>query len=300
MPDLRAKFKQAYLSKEMYLMLLPAVLYLIIFVFYPIVKGVTISLQDFTFINDSKFIGFDNYQRMLFQEKDFWRAFQNTLIFAFWNAFLGVVLPCLLSIMLCELRGSMFKKFTQTMLYLPNLFSWVIVGSTFMFLLSPTVGPVNYLVKIMGNEPIYFFGKPEWARTLIIFLNQWKITGFGIIIYLATLVGIPPEQYEAAEIDGANRFQKVLYVTIPSLKNTVKVMIMLNIMGMFLLFDPIYVLQNPITMQETDVLMTYIYRTSITKLDLSYGAAVSVFISVIALVMTLIAKKLTGYGIEND
>ncbi len=300
MPQLRAKLKQAYLSKEMYLMLLPAVLYLIIFVFYPIVKGITISLQDFTFINDSKFIGFDNYRRMLFQEKDFWRAFQNTLIFAFWNAFLGVVLPCLLAIMLCELQGSLFKRFTQTMLYLPNLFSWVIVGSTFMFLLSPTVGPVNYLVKAMGHEPVYFFGKPELARTLIIFLNQWKITGFGIIIYLATLVGIPPEQYEAAEIDGANRLQKVLYITVPSLKNTVKVMVMLNIMGMFLLFDPIYVLQNPITMQETDVLMTYIYRTSITKLDLSYGSSVSVFISVIALIMTLIAKKLTGYGVEND
>lgn len=292
------RLKKTTSNLALYSMLLPTLIYLAVFVFYPLVRGIPMSFQNFSFVGASKWVGLANYIKM-FKDAEFWRAFQNTMYFALWNTVLGVVLPCALSIMLCEFKSPKLKSFTQTVLYLPNLFSWVVIGSTFMLLLSPTVGAVNYIIKLCGYEPIYFFGKTNIARPLILFINQWKITGFGIIIYLAALVSISPELFEAASIDGAGRFQKIRLITIPCLKNTVKVMIMLNVMGMFLLFDPIYVLGNPITLRETDVLMTYIYRTSITKMNLSYGATVSVFISLIALTATLIVKKISHFGLEE-
>lgn len=290
--------KKIWRNRDLYLMLAPILFYLLLFVFWPIIQGVVMSFQDFTFINDSDFIGVEHY-RAMFKDKSFWNAFRNTLVFAFFNVVLGVLLPCILAITLSEIANGVFRRFTQTVLYIPNLFSWVVVGSAFMMLLSPSTGPLNYLISQLGGEPVYFFGKADLSKPLILFINQWKITGYGIIIYLAAIVGISPEQYEAAEMDGANRFQKVLHITFPNLMNTIKVMVMLNIMGMFMLFDPVYVLQNEVTREANDVLMTYIYRTGILKLNLGYGAAISVFISAFTFVVTVVAKKLTGYGFEE-
>lgn len=282
-----------------YFMLLPAVLYLIIFCYYPIFGGIEMSFRDVLInSNEKNYIGFENY-RNIFNDKYFWSAFRNTFIFAFWNCLLGVVLSGVTAIMLNEIRSSLTRRFIQTSIYLPNLLSWVVVGSSFMFMLSPTVGPVNQIIQMCGKEPFYFFGDISIARFLIIFINQWKITGYGVIIYMAAIIGISSEQYEAAIIDGVSRFQQIVYITIPNLSNTIKVMLMLNVMGMFQLFDPIYILSNRITQNNTDVVMTYIYRTSLAKIDLGPGAAASVFISVIALVFTLISKKITKFGLEE-
>ena len=294
----RLKSKRIKQNIANYVMLFPAIAYILIFSFYPIFSGVIMSFNDVRITGASTFNGVANYEKV-FADPAFWSALKNTFIFAFWNCFYGVFLSLAVAILLNEVRRTTMKKFIQTVIYLPNLLSWVVVGSSFVFLLSPTVGPVNQVLKSMGNEAINFFSEIGIARGLIIFINQWKITGYGVVIYLAALVGISQDQYEAAILDGAGRFEQIWYVTIPNLKNTILTMVMLNVTGMFQLFDPIYVLGNRITQPNTDVIMTYVYRTSLGKLRLGTGAAASVTLMVIALTFTLVTKKLTNYGSEE-
>lgn len=294
----RLKSKRIKQNIANYVMLFPAIAYILIFSFYPIFSGVIMSFNDVRITGASTFNGVANYEKV-FADPAFWSALKNTFIFAFWNCFYGVFLSLAVAILLNEVRRTTMKKFIQTVIYLPNLLSWVVVGSSFVFLLSPTVGPVNQVLKSMGHEAINFFSEIGIARGLIIFINQWKITGYGVVIYLAALVGISQDQYEAAILDGAGRFEQIWYVTIPNLKNTILTMVMLNVTGMFQLFDPIYVLGNRITQPNTDVIMTYVYRTSLGKLRLGTGAAASVTLMVIALTFTLVTKKLTNYGSEE-
>lgn len=294
----RLKSKRIKQNIANYVMLFPAIAYILIFSFYPIFSGVIMSFNDVRITGASTFNGVANYEKV-FADPAFWSALKNTFIFAFWNCFYGVFLSLAVAILLNEVRRTTMKKFIQTVIYLPNLLSWVVVGSSFVFLLSPTVGPVNQVLKSMGHEAINFFSEIGIARGLIIFINQWKITGYGVVIYLAALVGISQDQYEAAILDGAGRFEQIWYVTIPNLKNTILTMVMLNLTGMFQLFDPIYVLGNRITQPNTDVIMTYVYRTSLGKLRLGTGAAASVTLMVIALTFTLVTKKLTNYGSEE-
>lgn len=294
----RLKSKRIKQNIANYVMLFPAIAYILIFSFYPIFSGVIMSFNDVRITGASTFNGVANYEKV-FADPAFWSALKNTFIFAFWNCFYGVFLSLAVAILLNEVRRTTMKKFIQTVIYLPNLLSWVVVGSSFVFLLSPTVGPVNQVLKSMGHEAINFFSEIGIARGLIIFINQWKITGYGVVIYLAALVGISQDQYEAAILDGAGRFEQIWYVTIPNLKNTILTMVMLNVTGMFQLFDPIYVLGNRITQPNTDVIMTYVYRTSLGKLRLGTGSAASVTLMVIALTFTLVTKKLTNYGSEE-
>lgn len=295
---LSRKRRQVVSNIPNYIMLLPAVAYIIVFCFYPIVSGLIMSFYDIKITGSRTFTGLANF-KAIFADPNFWAALKNTFVFAFWNCVFGVLLSLAVAILLNEIRNIIAKRFIQTIIYLPNLLSWVVVGSSFMFLLSPTVGPVNKVLQAMGYEAINFFSKTDIARGLIIFINQWKITGYGVIIYTAALVGISSDQYEAATLDGASRFQQIWYVTIPNLKNTIITMVMLNVMGMFQLFDPIYVLSNRVTMGQTDVVMTYIYRTSLAKIRLGTGAAASAVLTVIALAFTLATKKITKFGFED-
>lgn len=281
-----------------YIMLAPAIIYIVVFGFYPVISGVKMSFYDIKLVGGGTFIGLGNFKKLI-QDPAFWSALKNTFIFAFWNCLLGVVLSLAVAILLNEIRKIIVRRLVQTVIYLPNLLSWVVVGSSFMFLLSPTVGPVNQILQKFGQEAIYFFGETSIARALIIFINQWKITGYGVVIYMAALVGISTDQYECATLDGANRFQQIWYITIPNLQGTIMTMLMLNVMGMFQLFDPIYVMSNRITQSQTDVLMTYIYRTSLGKAKLGPGAAASTILMLIALAFTLVTKKITNYGVDD-
>ena len=295
---LSRKRRQIISNIPNYIMLFPAIAYIIVFCFYPIVSGLIMSFYDIKITGSRAFTGLANFNT-IFADPNFWSALKNTFVFAFWNCVFGVLLSLAVAILLNEIRNIFAKRFIQTVIYLPNLLSWVVVGSSFMFLLSPTVGPVNKVLQAMGYEAVNFFSKTDIARGLIIFINQWKITGYGVIIYTAALVGISSDQYEAATLDGAGRFQQIWYVTIPNLKNTIITMVMLNVMGMFQLFDPIYVLSNRVTMGQTDVVMTYIYRTSLAKIRLGTGAAASAVLTVIALIFTLVTKKVTKFGFDD-
>ena len=286
-------------NRSLYIMLSISVAFMLLFVYYPFVQGIRIAFFDFSFISESKFIGLTHFKKLLSDEK-FINAFGNTIIFGVFNCFLGVVLPAAMAVLLNEVSFKAPKRIFQTIIYLPTLFSWVIIGSIFVLLLSPTVGPVNALLEHLGIEPIYFFAEEKLAKPLFIILGQWKSVGFGLIVYLAAITGIDQTLYEAAEVDGATRFKKIIHITIPCIKTTMKMMLMFGIIGILSLFDQVFVLNNGMINREVNVVMTYIYGTGIAQLKLGYAAAAGLVVGAVTLTFTLISKRLLKFGFESE
>lgn len=280
----------------LYLLILPAIVYFILFAYGPVVDGANISFQNYRLVGESEFIGLDNYQRV-FDTAGFWRVFRNTLILGLSNVVLTAFIPMVLAIMLNEVMFSPWKRFVQTILYLPHLFSWVVVGGIWIFILSPNGGIINSIRGLFGAEPVYYLVKENLARSLYIGVNLWKQAGYVCILYLAAIAGINPELYEAAMIDGAGGFKRAVYITLPELLRTLKVVLLLNVMGALRIFDQIYVMRNEVVAPKVDVLMYYVYQRGLEQFDLGYAAAVSMFIFVITLVVTLISRRVMRYSV---
>lgn len=286
-------------NTSLYLMLLPAVAFLLLFVYYPFASGIRLAFMDVNLVtNSSEFVGLSHFKK-LFSDRDFTNALWNTVVFGVINVALGIILPAGMALLLNEVRSPRSKKFFQVIIYLPSLFSWVVIGAMFQLLLSPTTGPINMLIQKLGGEPIYFFAKPEIAKLLFILLAHWKGVGYGVIVYLAAITGIDPTLYEAAELDGAGRWRKMIHVTLPGIFGTTKTMFMFAVIGILSLFDQVLVLNNGIINEEVNVVMTYIYGTGIQQLKLGYAAAASLVTGVITLVLTLSSKKALKFGFEE-
>jgi putative aldouronate transport system permease protein len=280
----------------LYLLIFPAVAYFILFAYLPVIDGANISLQNYRLVGESEYIGFQNYLRV-FETAGFWRVFRNTVILGFSNVILTAFIPMFLAMMLNEVMFSPWKRFVQTILYLPHLFSWVVVGGIWIFILAPNGGIVNSILGLFGAEPVFFLVKENLARSLYIGINLWKQAGYVCILYLAAIAGINPELYEAAMIDGAGGFKRAMYITLPELARTLKVVLLLNVMGALRIFDQIYVMRNEVVAPKVDVLMYYVYQRGLEQFDLGYAAAVSVFIFLITLVVTLISRRVMRYSV---
>lgn len=280
----------------LYVLILPAVMYFILFAFLPVAEGANISFQNYRFVGESEYIGFQNYQRV-FETAGFWRVFRNTVILGFSNVLLTAFIPMLLALMLNEVMFSPWKRFVQTILYLPHLFSWVVVGGIWIFILAPNGGIVNSIRGLFGADPVFFLVKENLARSLYIGINLWKQAGFVCILFLAAIAGINPELYEAAMIDGAGGFMRAMYITVPELLRTLKVVLLLNVMGALRIFDQIYVMRNEVVAPKVDVLMYYVYIRGLEQFDLGYASAISVFIFLITLVITLISRRFMKYNV---
>jgi len=216
-----------------------------------------------------------------------------------------LIISVIVALLINEIYTLKLKKVVQTVIYLPHFLSWVVVASIFMIILSPQGGFVNQILTGTGlvKEPIYFLAERKWWRPAYYFIGRWKETGWGTIIYLATLTGISPELYEAASIDGANRFKQTLYITIPSLMNTVIIVLILNLAKVLNLFESVFVLYNPLVYEVADVLQTYVYRLALNANSPDYGfsTAVGLFKSLVSLILVLgsnwASKKVRGRGI---
>lgn len=287
-------------SVSLYLMLLPAVAFLLLFVYYPFVSGIRLAFMDVNLVTGKQeFVGWEHFQKLL-DDADFWRALWNTAVFGVINVALGIILPAGLALLLNEVRSAKARKTFQVIIYLPSLFSWVVIGSIFQLLLSPTTGPVNAIIKWFGGEPVYFFAKPEIAKLLFILLAHWKGVGYGIIVYLAAITNIDPVLYEAAELDGAGRWKKMAHVTLPGITGTTKTMFMFAVIGILAIFDQVIVLNNGIINDKVNVIMTYIYGEGIQQLKMGYAAAAALMTGVLTLAVTLLSKKVLRFGFEGE
>lgn len=282
----------------LYLMILPILAYFAVFVYYPLYQGVLASFQEFKLLGARPYVGWENYQTV-WNDPRFWQVVRNTLIIGFGILILGFFPPIIVALSLNELRLALFKKFSQTVVYLPHLFSWVVIGGMWIYLLSPRGGLVNELLALIDVGPVRFLTNTTWARIMMIVLPIWKDMGYAAIIYLASITAINPTLYEAARIDGASRFQQAYQITLPLLTPTMKVVFMLNILGLLRIFDQIYVMRNPVVQRKVDVLMTFVYDMGIQKYEVGYASAVSVLVLVATLGLTAVVWYVTGFGREE-
>lgn len=289
--------------RYLFLMLLPCILYFLVFKYGPM-YGIILAFKDYRFIDGilgSPWAGLQNF-RDLMSGRDFPQAFKNTLMISSLKLLFGFPAPIILALLLNEIRHLMFKKVVQTLSYLPHFLSWVVLAGIFMEVFSPTRGIVNLVITSLGGKAIFFFGDPEWFRTLLVSTDVWKGVGWGSIIYLAALSSIDPTLYEAAIVDGANRWKQMLHITLPSLVPVVTIMFIFAVGGIINDdFDQVFNFYNPAVYSVADVLSTYTYRIGIADMQYGLATASGLFVNIIAFTLIVvtnsIVKRFSNYGI---
>lgn len=286
--------------KALYFISLPGIIYFIIFKYVPLL-GSVIAFQDYNMFQGftgSKWVGLEHFQRM-FAHNDFLNILKNTILLGLYDLIIAFPAPIVLALLLNELRLVLYKRVLQTVVYMPHFLSWVIVAGIGVGVLSPSTGIVNQFIQWLGHEPIYFLGEESYIRSVLIGSGIWRDSGYGTIIYLAALAGINPDLYEAAEVDGANRWRQTISITLPSLLPTIMILFLLHI-GKFLDlgFERVYVFLNPLNQNNGEILDTYIYKVGLQGQQYSYTTAVGLFKSLVGLVLIVIgnvfSKKTTG------
>ncbi|MDF2962057.1 MAG: transporter permease [Paenibacillus sp.] len=292
--------KAVWRYKTLYLMMLPILAYFFLFSYYPLARGFIISFQNFRLIGNRPFVGFDNYMEVL-KDSAFWETLQNTLVIGCSSLVVGFVMPIVLALALNEVLSTWFKKVTQMVVYLPHLFSWVVVGGMWILMLSPDTGIINQILLAFGaDKPISFMSSTMYARGIMVFTSVWKEMGFTCILYLAAIVSINPSLYEAAKIDGANRWQLVRYVTLPSLVSTMKVVIMLNVLSILRMFDQIFVMRNGAIAKKVDVIMMYTYQKGILEFKIGLATASGFLVIFATLILTFVTRAIIRYDDGGD
>jgi len=280
-------------DKWLYLMLAPGLLYFIIFKYLPMF-GIVIAFQDYVpyvGIAGSKWVGFKHFDRF-FHEPVFWVLMRNTLLLGLYQIVFYFPFPIMLALLLNEVRQALFRKFIQTVIYIPHFISWVVVVGISYMLLNAQDGIIMGLLHQAGWQPQDALGSPGWFRPLLTLQVIWKESGFGTIIFLAALAGVDPQLYEAAKMDGANRWQQVLHVSLPALRSTIVILLVFRL-GTFLDtgFEQIFLMVNALNRSVGDVFDTYVYERGLTQGQFSYTAAVGLFKSVISLILVLLANR---------
>lgn len=294
--------KYLFQNKWLYLMLIPGLVYVFIFNYMPM-YGVIISFKDFSFrkgIIGSDWIGLANFQE-LFMSETFWRVLKNSILLSVYRLVAGFPFPIILALLLNELRHKFFKKTIQTVLYLPHFVSWVVFAGMIQMFLSPTDGMINMVITTLGGEPIAFMQRSEYFRTILVGSAIIKNAGWGTIIYMAAITAIDQEMYEAAIIDGANRFKRMRYITLPSIASTISILLILDLGGLLKNgFEQVFLMQNPLVYDVGDIIETYVYRIGLTGGRYSYTAAVGLFQSFVGMIMVLIANATTRKISDNN
>ena len=278
-----------------YVMFLPVLIFALVFHYLPML-GIRYAFYSYKGIKEPVFIGLAHFEKMM-NMPGFWSAFGNTIVLSIVKLLLNTIMAVVLSLMLNELRSATFKKITQTIVYLPHFMSWVVTASVFSLILSPTgAGLLNAVLIRLGilNEGIYYLGSQNWWRPMYYVINVWKDTGWGTIIFMATLSGINPELYEAASMDGAGRLNRLRYITMPALNNTIITVLILNLAKVMNLFESVFVMQNDAVRQQADVLQTYIYTQTFNSgalPDYGYTTAVGLISSLVGCFLVLLCNK---------
>ncbi len=296
----RSVWQEYVKCKYLFLLLAPVILYFIIFHYVPM-YGVIIAFKDFypaKGIMGSQWVGFENFKK-LFTGLYFLPVLKNTLIISFAKLIVGFPMPIILCLILNEVRCRWFQKGVQTITYLPHFIGWVVLAGIVQQVLSPSTGFINYLIQLFGGDPVFFMGSKAWFRPVVVLSSIWRNCGWQSIIYMAAIMGIDSQLYEAAELDGASRLQKMRYITIPCIIPTIIIMLIFAVGGVMNDdFDQIYNLLNAQVMSVGDVIGTYTYRVGLQQMNYGYATAVGLFKNVIALILVsftnAFSKKISG------
>ncbi len=290
-------------DKWLYLLLVPGVLYFLIFKYWPM-WGVLIAFKDYSpYLGfwQSEWVGFE-YFKDFFMNPDFFRLLRNTLMLAALDLIFAFPAPLIVALLLNELRHAIYKRCIQTFIYVPHFVSWTIVVSiTFVFFTVDT-GVMNKVLQSITGREIAFLSDPEWFRPMIVLQSIWKETGWGTILFLAALASVDQEQYEAAVMDGAGRLRRMWHITLPAIRSTIVVLLILRI-GSFLNigFEQIFLMTNSLNRSVAEIFDTYVYVVGITQGAYSYSTAVGLFISVDGIILIFganyIAKKFDQDGL---
>lgn len=285
---------------QLYLVVIPPILYFIIFKYIPMVNAV-IAFKDYNVVQGiwkSEWVGFKHF-KLFFENPNFWILVKNTLILSFYNLIVGFPLPIILALLLNEIRQGIFTRTVQMVTYAPYFISTVIIVSMLTLILAPRLGIVNNVLEMLGIGSINFLGEPGMFRSVYVWSDVWQHTGYNAIIYLAALSGVNPELYEAAKVDGASRFQRIINIDIPSIMPVMVIILILsvgNIMGIG--FEKVYLLQNPLNLATSEIIATYVYKIGLLNANFSFATAVGLFNSVINLILlvsvNLFARRISG------
>lgn len=284
-------------DRYLYLLLVPGIAILFIFRYIPM-YGTLIAFKEYNMFKGfgaSPWVGWKHFYS-LYNNPNFLRIVANTFIISGYRVLFGFPAPLLLALLLNEIKNLKFKRVTQTVTYLPYFISWVIFAGLIRAFLDPTDGVINQLIVWFGAKPINFLVRRDLFRGMLIVTDVYKTIGWGTIIYMAAFSGIDPALYEAAVIDGANRFQKMWYITLPSIRGVIIILFILNI-GTILNygFEQIFLLYNPTVYKVADIIDTYVYRKGIVQTNYSLGAAAGLFKAMIALTLIVSADRIAKF-----
>lgn len=289
-------------SKYLWLLFLPCLLYYIIFRYAPMF-GLIITFKNYNLFKGvfaSEWVGFKYYQ-MFIENPDFFLLLKNTFLLGFYKLLFGFPAPIILALLLNEVRHAVLKRFVQTVSYLPHFISNVIVAGMVVMFLSPTGGIVNQWVKALGFEPINFMMEPGMFRTIYVTSEIWQHIGWETIIYLAALTAIDPRLYEAASMDGAGRFGKLVHITLPGITPAIVIIFILNVGKVLEIgFEKVFLMYNAAIYQTADIISTYVYRVGMEQSNFSYASAIDLFMGIISLIFLVTANAISRRIGENS
>lgn len=296
------KLKRLNNSKQLLILFMPCFIYMVLFRYLPM-WGVLIAFKDYKIFKGfmaSEWIGFKNFISF-FNNPMFYKLIINTFLLSLYSMLWGFPMPIILALYLNELKGIRSKKFLQTVTYLPFFLSTVVVVGMFILFLSPR-GFVNVAIEALGMKSIVFFSNPQYFRTIYVIMGVWTGTGWGSIIYIAAISNIDPTFYEAAKIDGATKFQMIMFITIPCILPTIVTMFLLNTGSLLSVgFERVFLMQNPANLSVSEVLSTYVYKQGIKSANMGYATAVDLFNSLVGLALIFLsnwfARSVSDYSL---
>lgn len=295
MKHLKQSLRSIRRNADLYLLLLPGLLWFLAFAYKPM-AGLRIAFYDYNIfkgISGSEFIGLQNFIDFL-SGKDFARVMVNTLMISFWQIAVCFPVPILLAISVTEMKNKFVSKLTQTATLLPHFVSVVVVCGMVVNFLSPSTGIINMILGKLGVEPIYFMVKPEYFRGIYTGMTLWQNAGFNALVFIAAIMGIDPQLYEAATVDGAGKWKKICNITIPSILPTIVTMFILNIGKMVKVgYEAILLLYQPSTYSKADVIATYSYRLGFENGNYGLATAVGLFEAAVALILVVVANRVS-------
>lgn len=288
--------RKAWKSRYLLLLLLPTLIWYAVFMYGPM-YGLQIAFKDFMpflGISGSPWVGLKHFISF-FQSEYFWRLIRNTLGISVYSILVGFPIPIILALLMNEIGNKYFKKGVQTIAYLPHFISTVVVVSIINSLLSPTSGLLNQVIEFFGGDSVYFMAEPKYFKTVYVLSDIWQSAGYNSIVYLAALTSIDPSMYEAATVDGASKWDKLIRITLPSILPTIMIMLILRMGSMFSVgYEKIMLMYNEATYETADVISTYLYRRAFKSGDYSFSTAIGLFNAVINFIIIQVFNKISA------